>query len=496
MTRRVLLIPLLALAALLYAPVAWADSYTDALVGKFSTTNHVVADPAATPPLPRPEAINAQILTTHEPIYVAVVAPNQTGVSTPDAVQQGFVARNGRFEGVILVIDSKGYHARAYNVPQSIANAVNPDITGAAKAHRGDVYGATSEFVAKMAALRAAHPGGPVTTSPAVSTRHGHDLTWLWITIGIIVAVALVIGAFFAAAALSARRRERARARDKVDSDIIAAQANVQDLADEVLAGADVSRYSDNAVLHLSNARLARREGDYISAAAHLRNLDAEVRKANRKLNPVPVPNTSALAETPPQARKAASVSAKNPAGQTVTINNNDYRTSASQGYRNYYGGGYLNGMYFYPGYYSNPFWGAGWGWSPMDVIIADELLTDHWGGNYGGGYDNVTSAQTDTSFTDTPADAGWNQDSNFTGATDSAQTDTSFDGSTSSSGSDAGFDDSSSGSDTGFGGDTYAAPSGGGWDSGGGDTDFSGSDTSFDSGGSDSFSGGGDSGF
>ena len=122
----------------------------------------MVADPAAKPPLQNPEAINQQILasswtwSSHPPLWVAAVAPDQTGVTTPDAIHDIIVGRHQAFSGVILVIDSKGYHVRAYDVPKSIADNVDPILGLAARDHHNDPHGATSEFVSKLAGVNAA----------------------------------------------------------------------------------------------------------------------------------------------------------------------------------------------------------------------------------------------------------------------------------------------------------------------------------------------------
>ena len=57
------LLPLTMVLALLFAPPAAADGYTDQVVDKFNAQTHVVADPAATPPLQNPDRLNQQILS-------------------------------------------------------------------------------------------------------------------------------------------------------------------------------------------------------------------------------------------------------------------------------------------------------------------------------------------------------------------------------------------------------------------------------------------------
>src|SRR5947209_12105524 len=128
---RIFVVPVIWALAVLLAPSAWADAYTDQVVGRFNAQTHVVADPAARPPLPNPDRLNDQILTTRwawssaPRLWVAAVAPDQTGVTTADAIHNVIVGRDPGFSGVILVIDSKGYHVRAYNVPRQVADSVN-----------------------------------------------------------------------------------------------------------------------------------------------------------------------------------------------------------------------------------------------------------------------------------------------------------------------------------------------------------------------------------
>jgi hypothetical protein len=162
-------VPFILALAMLVAPSVSADSYTDELVGRFDAQTHVVADPAARPPLRDPGKLNEQILTGRwtwspgPPIWVAAVAASQTGVTTADAIHNVILSRNPEFSGVILVIDSKGYHVRAYNVPKVIADSVDPFMAQSANDHRNDPYGATSEFVGKLSGVDVASHG-PVTT--------------------------------------------------------------------------------------------------------------------------------------------------------------------------------------------------------------------------------------------------------------------------------------------------------------------------------------------
>ncbi len=473
MTRRfggIFVVLFLAALAMLLAPAAWADTYTDQVVGRFNAQTHVVADAAGRPPLENADKLNQQILTSRwawspaPPVWVAAVAPGQTGVTTPDAIHNVIVGRDPRFSGVILVIDAKGYHVRAYNVPRVIADSVDPFLGQSAKEHRNDPYGATSDFVSKLSGVTAAS-GSTGGTSPVGGARHT-GLAPLWTAL-IVIGVALAaVGLIWFAVSRSRKRRKDNEAREWIKGQLIAAESEVADLDNAVIANADtdVSAESLKANASLGDARKAYQEGDYTAARAHLRAVQSTVNKANRKLNPGP--NVSAVTSVPEQDRKQATVRAKNPdTGQYVTINNNNYSTTPQPGYANYYPGGMHNGMFFYPGYYPHAFWGPGWGWALADVLLIDAMLDDHWGGSYDRGFDaGWESAQANQSFDSAPS-----------GGYDSQQGDAGFDGGYQYSG----------GGDVGFGG----IDSGGGFDSGGGGFDFGGSDFGggFDSGGGDS---------
>jgi hypothetical protein len=473
--------PIIGTLVMLLAPSARADTYTDQLVDRFNAQTHVVADPAARPPLQNPDALNRQILTSRwawsprPPVWVAAVAPGQTGITTPDAIHNVILGRSPEFSGVILVIDAKGYHVRAYNVPKVIADNVDPFMGQAAKDHRNDPDGATTEFVSKLSGVDASSRG-PATTSPVATTKHSSG-NWLWgmlVFLGIVLAV---FGLIWLAVNRSRKRRKDAAARDELKAEFIAAESDVSDLDNAVLAdaGADVSAESTKANASLYDARKAYQAGDYVSARAHLRTVRSTVEKANRKLNPAAYqsnrPDVDAVASVPDGDRKQAQVRAKDPdTGQYVTINNNNYSTTPQPGYPHYYGGGYYNGMFFYPGYYPYAFWGPGWGWAFTDVLLMDALLDDRWGGDYERGFE----AGRDSAWSDTSYDGGQNA------SYDSQQGDVSFDGGSGSGASDYSY----SGGDVGFdgGGNDWG---GGGYDSGGG-FDFGGSDFggSSDSGG------------
>jgi hypothetical protein len=469
--RGFVLVPIMLALALLLAPLASADTYTDQMVARFDGQTHVVADPDARPPLQNPDQLNQQILnapwswSSAPQLWVAAVAPNQTGVTTPDAIHDVMLGRTSEFSGVILVIDAKGYHVRAYNVPKAVADNVDPLMSQSARDHRNDPYGATSEFVRKLANVNVAS-GARVTTSPVVHQKHS-SFAWLWTMLIFIGIVLAVVGLLMFVVSRNSKRRRDAEARDQVKQELIDAESGASDIDNAVLtnAGVDVSAESLKANASLHDARKAYQAGDYGAARAHLRVVQSTVAKANQKLNPDAYP--------PDEDRKQATVHTTNPqTGQPVTINNNNYSTTQQPGYSNYYGGGYHNGMFFYPGYYPYAFWGPGWGWAMTDVLLMDAMLDDQWsGGGYGQGFE----AGRDSAFADSGYGGGQNADY------DSQQGNVGFDG---------GNDSYSGGGDVGFAGND----SGGGYDSGGGGFDFGGG---FDSGGGGFDSGGGgDSGF
>jgi uncharacterized membrane protein YgcG len=449
--RRLAVVPFIVALAMLLAPSAWADTYTEQVAAKFAGQTHVVADPAAKPPLDNSAAINQEILagswtwSSHPPIWVAAVAPGQTGVTTPDAIHEIILGSHPAFSGVILVIDSKGYHVRAYNVPKAVADDVDPILGQAARNHHNDPYAVTSEFVSKLAEVNVA-TGAAATTSPTVHAKHT-SATWLWVTL--IIFFALLFGLLWWPAR-NRKRRKAAEAKEQIKQDLIAAESDVSDLDNTVVttSGTDVSAEALKANSSLSAARKAYQAHDYSAARAHLGVVRSTVAKANRKLNIV------AITSVPEEDRKEASVQTKDPeTGKTVTINNNNYATAQQPGYQNYYGGGYHNGMFFYPGFYPYPFWGVGWGWPVTDILLMDALVDDHWGGDYERGFEAGQDSAT--------ANAGY--DGSYGSDYDSQQGDVGFDGSYQDSSSGGGYD---SGGSFDFGGSDFG---GGGFDSGGG---------------------------
>ena len=272
--RSLALAPLTVVLALLFAPFASADTYTDQLVSRFDAQTHVAVDPGARPPLQNPDKLNQQILTSSwtwspaPPVWVAAVSPAQSGVTTADAVHAAMLSRNAEFSGVILVIDSRGYHVRAYNVPKPIADNVDQLMNQAAKDHRNDPYGATSAFVGNLASANAVSRG-PVATSPVAHEKHD-EWAWLKVTLVIFGIALAMAGLLWFAVHRNRKHRKDTEAREEIKQELIAATSNVSDLDNAVLtdSNADVSAESLKANSSLYDARNAYEKGDYGAAGA------------------------------------------------------------------------------------------------------------------------------------------------------------------------------------------------------------------------------------
>lgn len=198
--RGLVLVPWTMALAMLLAPCAAADAYTDQLVAKFNAGTHVVTDPGARPPLRNVDELNQQILagpwtwSPQPPIWVAAVAPGSSGVTTADAIHDAFVRQDPKFRGVVVVIDSHGYHVRAYQVPKVIADGVDGLMNQSATEHGPDPYATASAFVGKLAGLNVP-ANAPMATSPVAHKRHD-DWAWLKVTLvisGLALAMATLL---------------------------------------------------------------------------------------------------------------------------------------------------------------------------------------------------------------------------------------------------------------------------------------------------------------
>lgn len=187
--RGLVLVPLTVALAMLLAPCASADAYTDELVARFNSETHVVTDPGARPPLRNVDELNRQILagpwawSGQAPIWVAAVAPGNSGVTTADAIHAVMLGRDPKFSGVIVVIDSHGYHVHAYQVPKVIADSVDGLMNQSAADHGPDPYATTSAFVSKLAGIRVP-ADAPVATSPVAHEKHDD---WAWLKVMLVI---------------------------------------------------------------------------------------------------------------------------------------------------------------------------------------------------------------------------------------------------------------------------------------------------------------------
>lgn len=96
-------------------------------------------------------------------------------MTTADAIHDAFVRQDPKFRGVIVVIDSHGYHVRAYQVPKVVADSVDQLMNQSATDHGPDPYATTSAFVSKLAGVHVP-ANAPVATSAVAheARRMGH----------------------------------------------------------------------------------------------------------------------------------------------------------------------------------------------------------------------------------------------------------------------------------------------------------------------------------
>lgn len=230
-------------------------------------------------------------------------------MTTADSIHEAMLRRDAQFSGVILVIDSRGYHVRAYHVPKVVADNVDEFMNQSAQDHRNDPYGAASEFVGKLSGV-SVPTRAPVSTSPLV--QHQRD-DWAWLKAAFVIAgIALATaGLIWFAVSRNRKHRKDIENREQIKQELITAASNVGDLDNEVLTdgNTDVSAESLKANASLHDARKAYEKGDYGAARAHLRVVESTVAKANRKLH-----RGSANPKGPGRIRRCPRRSASRPA--------------------------------------------------------------------------------------------------------------------------------------------------------------------------------------
>jgi uncharacterized membrane protein YgcG len=469
---------------LMLAPPAGADTYTDNLVGHFGPTSHVWVDPGAKPQLQNADQLNQQILNTGKPIYIAAIPPQEVGIATPRALRDAWAKANGHFSGILVILGTNGPDPAAFDVPKAVADATRPAMRAALNAHRKEgPYAVMSAYVKTMStdtpnvAAPAAQPAGPPIDGGKVAK-------WLFGILGTIIAVA---GGIWTIISLKNWRQKRAADRARVEKMLIRGNADVNDLSNRVNIGSEpeVSMALTSATVSLADAQDAFDHKRYNVAEEHLHALKRAVARVDENATP----DEEAIAEVPEDERKVASVQGTNSKGQTVTINNTDYRDQRAGDYRNYYRGGLYNGMYFPTGYYPYPI--NDYSWNLTNVLLMDELLSDHNRDTYvqNNYYDSPAGGPMSYSDSDDDNSDNWNQDTNWDSPSTPSEPSTpsyaSSSSSSSSSDSDSGWSSSSSGG--------YDSGGGGGMDwgsSSGGGFDFGGGGGGFDSGGGGSVGG------
>lgn len=476
--RKFLLVPLLGALAIFASPTAWADSYTDVMAGQLSPSNRVVVDTNANPKLPNPSAINDQINQANVPIWVVNVAKDQTGSISPDSIKDALYAAHNPITNsvqvgdnpnhnpplIIEVIDAKGYHARAFDVSQQVADAVDPNIKSASAHHRGDLNGAVSDFVSTMAAVP--NTGPPAASSQPTTPGPSDNTGWwvfMWVVLAIIFIGVLIWLSSLANYSLKERRRRNEATNDKINS----VEADVNDLADAVLQGVDVSTYQTKAALALSSAQAARKKGKWAEAASQVGIAQRYVDDAYGKVKP----DKDAIKATPGRQRKAATVAAVDASGTARAIDNTNYKRTKTNHYRNYYAGGETNGVYFYPGWYPYPFWT--YTWNDSDVMMGNTVLHDQWRGDYDSAPVSTGWATSAPSYSDFGGSSRYSGSSSGSGSAGFSSPAPSHHHSSSSSSSGSsysgGSSSSSSGgsSDFGGGGGSFGGDSSGGGSAG-----------------------------
>ncbi len=414
MIRKLLILNSVVVLFAFVAPSAWADppAPTD-IVAQLSPGQRVYLDPDAAPRLPNPQAINDQIRQTGLPMVVIDVAASQTAPADAAPRQStdpfyaalhathNALAKDIQVEGkphrpplIILVVDSKNYHAFSYDVSPSIAAATGPDMIQAAAGHHGDINGAVSAFISLLAGTQVT---GPVLDNPdAVPPPPAHPtndaqprnyaLAWafLWVSVGFVVLV-LIIALWHT---IAERRRTKAGDRELVQDRINRARKDVDRLAYEVLKGTDVSAEQNSAAMSVGTAEDAFQRGDLAGARSHVGIAEADIAAAYAVINPgrhIPTrAHVFALDAVPKARRRRTTITATSPQGRPVVISNADYKTRAASGYRNYYPGGMYGGVPFPAGYYPHLFWTGGWTWTPADIVATNSPLPTHSPADYG----------------------------------------------------------------------------------------------------------------
>ena len=460
------------------------------LVGHFTQTAHVYVDGDANPKLASADKVNDQVRNTEQILgaqfdpkasFHGIFIANVTDSSiTPDNLRQAFADKYGSFSGAITIINHQGYTYRAFDVSQGWSAANDQAFRDARNNNRGNVYGTVTAYLASISHVSAGPPmpgaGTPAPAPkvpvpaqvevPAPTPPAPADYTGWWIALWSILAVILGTGAFFGGRALYRHNQDTRRERDEVNGSLIGIDTHLTSLSSDVLdpSAPDVSRYTGLANTLYGSARDARDLGDYRQARHYAREAEAQLHKADRVLDP----DLEKIAATPERERVKATVSASKPGGGRITIRNDDYSRRRHGAYQHPYRGGEYQGVYFYPGFYPNPFWMYNWG--PTEVVVHDQtVVPDQWNGDYTGADSSGSYSGYDDSSSQASSAGAF---SSFTSSRDDTPAPTHHSSYSSPSSSSSSYG-SSDGGFSGFGGGFDSGGGGGGFDSGGGSSGF-----------------------
>jgi uncharacterized membrane protein YgcG len=516
------------------ASAAPSGSYLDHVGSTLRTGHHrLFVDDAAKPTLSpsQQDALESQMDSTGKPIFVVLVDNAQANMANgPTELLDGLYNSIGLHAAVIAVSSSKGFFAKGYNVPRSVADGA-PSLARQFF-DKGESPSQTySDWVNAVVSI----PASGKTASSTQVEDPGMPL-WLKVVFGLLALLALGAIVFFIF------RRKQEREDDEQRKERL--QRHADQLFDErnrlytsAELSTEVKQHWDVAAAYIQYAYQALDSDDLDDAEWNLREAerklqharDAEARESGSQEQYGPrsatehgferaaatshvSSNTSAGApgasSSTDQRGKASKF--RDPNTNRTVIVNNYPQQQYSSAYPYQWGGGMIGGSYFGPGYYNNPLGDLG------EILLIDAMLDGGFDNNgdfqdgYSEGYEDAErdeqsdsdqgqGDQSDTSDEgnfdlqdDGSADEGFGSfqpdDGTSTASDDgygSFDTDPQSDASASDDQGFGSFSDSAPASDPVYSGDT----SGWGSDSGSSGGDYGG----YDSGGSDF--GGGDSG-
>lgn len=368
------LIAVLAVLAVLFAPSAMANSYTDNVAAQLKSSKSFVfsdANASAKFSSDQVRTLNSQINASKKYIFIVSVDDAQMRTVSPDAMPSevfNSLRAKGVTDAAVAVFYRGGLRALGFGRAPTGTNQAGTD---AFRAGNGNAMATATEFVKRVSALPS--NTGPSTNNskpsagPSAPAKKSSSLTWLWVLLGVVAVIVVVV-------IVVVVRRKRVSRREDVQSSIRKTRNKLNTLSNKAVASEDVEEFN-SATTNVDAAEKALKEGNLRAAEdyASLAKTDADA--AERKLNPRPVTVSSGAGARVSNGSSRSSGGAavddgarryRNPQGQTVIVNTNDYRTAPSPGYAYPY-----NGLY-----YSNPWW---------EWVMLDTMLDHQYGyGGYG----------------------------------------------------------------------------------------------------------------